>query len=180
MAQPSYQFPEVWTEADLEFLPDDGHKFEILDGCLHVTPPPLNSHQCIGSRLIRTLWNAAPPDWVVLYDSGVRAPGSNFIPDVVVLRPGAGLKVNWQEPENVALVVEITSPSTATYDRTAKAAKYAEAGIASYWRIATDGTITVDELAGDHYETVAIVRPGSTWTAAQPFDVLLSPDDLIA
>jgi hypothetical protein len=30
----------LWTFADLEELPDDGYRYEIIDGSLHVSPPP--------------------------------------------------------------------------------------------------------------------------------------------
>jgi Uma2 family endonuclease len=37
----------LWTFADLEELPDDGYRYEIIDGSLHVSPPPTPRHQSI-------------------------------------------------------------------------------------------------------------------------------------
>ena len=46
-------FPErsVWTAADLEQLPDDGNRYEVLHGELLVTPQPTTVHQGVAVRL---------------------------------------------------------------------------------------------------------------------------------
>lgn len=180
MAQPTHVFPDVWTESDLDSLPDDGHRYEILDGSLHMTPPPDGYHQSIAAELLALLRAAAPPGWHALAEIGVRVPGGNFVPDIAVLTPQADRALTWQRPEHVALVVEITSQSTDAYDKTTKALKYAEAGIPSYWRVARDGTVTVYALVdAAQYGIVATVRPGATGTVSLPFPVELNPDSLI-
>ena len=40
-----------YTLADLERFPDDGNRYELLDGVLIVTPSPSNAHQIIVNRL---------------------------------------------------------------------------------------------------------------------------------
>ena len=172
--------PDVWTEADLDSLPDDGNRFEILEGSLLATPPRGGRHQYIGDELRGRLSSAAPPGWRVVTAIGVRVPRGNLIPDIVVLRAGADLDLTWHDAADVALVVEIASPSTETIDRGSKALKYAEARIPSYWRVAVDGTLTVHELAADAgHAVVATAAPGDTWTATQPFDVTITPADLL-
>ncbi len=47
----------VWTVADLERLPDDGNRYEILHGELLVTPLPSNGHQGVAGRIARLLSN---------------------------------------------------------------------------------------------------------------------------
>jgi len=37
-----------WVEADLDALPEDGNRYELIDGSLHVTPPPTDEHNAIG------------------------------------------------------------------------------------------------------------------------------------
>lgn len=44
-----------WTRADLANLPDDGNRYEVLDGQLFVTPLPLFPHQWIATRLVALL-----------------------------------------------------------------------------------------------------------------------------
>lgn len=180
MAQPTYSFPDYWGEADLELLPEDGHRYEIVDGSLLVTPPPLDGHQGTGVNLLVMLRAAAPPGFRALYEVGVRVPGGNFIPDVVVLRPGAARNVEWRESDDVALVVEIASRSTRVTDRTLKAAKYADAGIPAYWRVDNDGTVTIHTSPdGERYGRTTVVAPGESVRVEYPFPVDVVPDSLL-
>lgn len=180
MAQPTYSFPDSWGEADLEDLPEDGHRYEIVDGSLLMTPPPSPGHQRIGGNLFMALRLAVPDGWRVLYEIGVRVPGGNFISDIVVLRPGAAQNVDWSESEDVALVAEIASKSTRVTDRTLKAAKYAEAGVPAYWRVDADGTVTIHtEPVDDEYTQSATIRPGERGRVEQPFPVELITADLV-
>lgn len=180
MAQPTYSFPDYWSEADLDGLPDDGHRYEIVDGSLLMTPPPSQGHQSIGGNLFMALRLAMPNGFRALYEIGVRVPGGNFIPDIVVLRPGSSPNVEWSEAEDVALVVEIASKSTRVTDRTLKAAKYAEAGIPTYWRVDADGTVTIHTgPAADEYTRSSTIRPGDRVLVEQPFPVEVVPADLV-
>src|SRR5439155_27378598 len=74
------------TVEDVDALPDDGHRYELLDGTLLVTPAPATIHQRIVLRLAALLLAAkgpehdvlpAPTDWVV-------SPSTKFQPDVIV------------------------------------------------------------------------------------------------
>ena len=42
-----------WTYADWEELPDDGNRYEIIDGVLYMTTAPSFFHQWIVNRLER-------------------------------------------------------------------------------------------------------------------------------
>jgi Uma2 family endonuclease len=184
VTQPAFAvdtWPDFWTEADLAVLPDDGHRYEIIDGSLIVNPPPTGRHQSIVTNLLAVLRTAAPPGWRVLHDIGVRVPGGNFIADGVALRPGADLDAAWQEPSFLGLVIEVASPSTELIDRLVKAPKYAEVRIPAYWRIGRDGTLTVHEFAGGaEYAPGVEVKPGDSWSATVPFPVTIEPAVLIA
>lgn len=173
-----YKFPDVWTEADLESLPDDGHRYEILDGCLHMTPLNDGYHQIAVRNLQFALNDAAPEGSEVLYTIGVRVPGGNLIPDIVAFRPHSSFTV-WHEADSISLVVEVASQASDIFDRSAKVLKYAEAGIPSYWRVERDGTLIVHELDGAEYTTVATVAPGERWTAERPFPVTVDPAALL-
>lgn len=181
MAQPAYEFPDFWTEADLDRLPDDGHRYEICDGSLLVTPPPTDAHQSISTELLLALRTAAPSGWRVLPELGVRVPGGNLIPDIAVLYPHAARGVVWREPADVALVVEVASASTEINDKGTKALKYAQAGTPAYWRVARDGVTTVHALMdAAQYGIVATIKPGERWQAEFPFTVVVDPAALIA
>jgi Uma2 family endonuclease len=123
-----------WTEPDLHLFPQDGHRYEIIDGSLHVTPPLDAEHEHIVSRLVSALRAAAPNGWWACSRIGVRIGASHLVPDIAVLRPGSS-GAPWNRPADIALVVEVESPATRQYDRLLKAALYAGAGIGAYWRV---------------------------------------------
>ena len=52
----------VWTEPDLHLFPQDGHRYEIVDGCLHVAPPPDESHEAVVRGVVTTARTSASCD----------------------------------------------------------------------------------------------------------------------
>ena len=132
-----------WTLDDLDTLPDDGQRYELVDGGLVVTPPPTQWHQMLAYDLHEVLRTAAPPGWRVRLELPLPLDeATQRIPDVVVHRwpvqhPRDDLR-NPVGPADVGLVVEVVSPSTRRTDRFAKPGEYAEAGIALFWRLETE------------------------------------------
>ncbi len=130
-----------WTAADIELLPDNGNRYEIIDGELFVTRAPHWRHQRVCLRI-----GAALDDWSEATGSGqaVLAPGvlfsnaDNVIPDVVwvssdrlaVLLDTAGHLTGAPD-----LVVEVLSPGTENErrDREAKLKLYSVRGVHEYW-----------------------------------------------
>src|SRR3954463_6139910 len=49
------QLKGAWTVADRDALPDDGNRYEVIDGELFVTPAPAWRHQDAAFRLHRLL-----------------------------------------------------------------------------------------------------------------------------
>ena len=72
-----------YTLADLERLPDDGNRYELLDGVLIVTPAPSNAHQVIVNRLQFPLIQAV----MVPGRGQVVGPGAITLPPNTQLRP---------------------------------------------------------------------------------------------
>ena len=130
-----------WTRADLERLPDDGNRYEVLDGELFVTPQAAHDHQRIALRLAVML----EPYCARHALGGVVGPGavvfgSNELqPDVQVV-PGAepprGAK--WEDLPLPLLVVEILSDSTRRRDLGKKREAYERLGIPTYWVVDPD------------------------------------------
>jgi len=178
------ELPHLWKLDDLAMLPDDGHRYEIVDGGLHVSPPPGSRHQVFAARLEYLLRQAGPGGLEVVQGVGIDFGRSMFIPDVSVVTAAVALAgVPLFKPSDVRLVVEIVSPSSVSMDRLLKPARYAEAGIPSYWRVESgaDGpSIAVYDLDGDRYHETAVIWAGERVEVDRPFRVRLEPALLTA
>lgn len=168
-----------WTTDDLDALPEDGRRRELLDGVLIVSPSPTRVHQTIAGRLMVALEEDCPDDYDVTQAVEVRINRTrSFIPDVLVTTSTAAAREpSRYEPHEVVLAVEIVSPSTRSIDRVLKPTLYAQAGIPFYWRIEVedDGpvvhTYKIDAVNEVYVET-------GRWTkfvdTGEPFPVNLS------
>jgi Uma2 family endonuclease len=173
---------EGWTTDDLDALPEDGLRRELLDGVLLVSPSPTDIHQIIAARLMVALEQSCPPDLQVTQSVEVRiSPRRSFIPDVLVATDEAARRrARHYAPHEVILVIEIVSPTSQSMDRITKPALYAAAGIPYYWRIETDGGITVhtSKIDPEHemYEPFGtfgdIIDTGQPWPIKVPISTL--------
>lgn len=133
-----------WTYAEFARLPDDGNRYEVIAGDLHVTPPPDTPHQVAGSRFFMELGVFATRQ----HDLGelLYAPvavlfgdGDYVEPDIVFLlheHKHYRTKRGIEGPPD--LIIEILSPSTASQDRGIKRERYAHYGVPEYWIIDPD------------------------------------------
>lgn len=172
-----------WTEEDLVGLPEDGQRYELLEGALLVNPPPGGRHQRVSLRLAGRLDSIVMAGLAVVEAMGVRVPGGSlFIPDVLVAERDAVLANDSGvlDAEVVRLVVEIVSPGSRTQDRLTKPALYAQAGIPSLWRVELDDgpAISAYQLEDGTYVEIATARPGERLELDEPFPVSLDPADL--
>jgi Uma2 family endonuclease len=153
--------PGTWRFDQLDELPDDGRRYEVVDGLLVVSPPPTFWHQAVSAALLRQLSDQAPPDWHVLLELGLPLGTDGRVPDLSVvsarapLRPDAPLP----GPEHLGLVVEVVGPSSRKTDRFAKPGEYAEAGIPLFWRVETepDLLLVAYRLRAGAYEQSTVV-----------------------
>jgi Uma2 family endonuclease len=182
LMQPMYPWPAPdgpFTADDLLDLPNDGHKYEIIDGALHVTPPADFEHHDTADELRVVLRDAAPAGWRAFREVGIRLGDSTLVPDITVLRPSAPRNAAWADPADVALVVEVESKGSRRHDRFTKPSLYAEAGIESYWRIERTEAGPVAHLysraAAGHYQLHRSVGPGESHPADLPYQVHLAP-----
>lgn len=172
--------PGPWTYADLESLPDDGKRYEIVDGVLLVNAAPAPRHQQVLARLFVVLDAAAPADLLVLPApvDVVLTDDSVVEPDIVVALRSAYTETNL--PTAPVLAVEVLSPSTRLVDLNLKKERYERAGIPSYWVLdPTTLVLTAYELVDSSYAEVAVVSPGGSWTARRPFEVTVEPGSLL-
>jgi Uma2 family endonuclease len=133
--------PGQWTFDDLDQLPDDGLRYEVVDGNLVVTPPPTQLHQIVEQRLQRQLFAQCPPEWEVVVEFSLRMGTDGRVPDLAIVRSGIPVSLSNRNPylpEHFGLVGEVVSSSTRKTDQFAKPGEYAEAGIPIYWLIHVD------------------------------------------
>ncbi|MGH3853652.1 MAG: Uma2 family endonuclease [Pseudonocardiaceae bacterium] len=171
-----------FTAHDLEAMPDDGHRYELIDGVLIVTPAPGWHHQQGSGALFVQLWNACTAEFRVLSAPfGVRTSARNELqPDILVARYGDLTPKNL--PVAPVLAVEVLSASTALNDLNNKKAAYERMGTASYWVLDPEppGGLTVFELdPKGRYTEVANVRGDEKFTAERPFPLTIIPARLL-
>ncbi len=170
-----------FTVVDLEGMPDDGNRYELIDGMLVVTPAPRPVHQLALGELFVVLHAACPPDLRVLVapvDVQLDA-ATSLQPDVLVARPDAlGERAVTTAP---LLCVEVISPSTRLYDLNTKRSAYERMGVPSYWLLepTEPGTLTVFERQDGGYAQVAHVVGDESHTAQRPFPVTITPARLL-
>lgn len=133
----------AWTVADLQHMPDDGQRYEVIDGELFVTPAPALRHQDAVMQLVLRL---AP------YIQAQAIGHLVFAPADVIFSPQRGVQpdlfvaplVNGRRPRETSeihglvLAVEVLSPSSVRSDRVVKRALYREEGVAEYWVVDLD------------------------------------------
>lgn len=174
---------EMLTREDLDRMPDDGNRYELIEGEIVVSPSPRSRHQVVLARLFRLLDDARPPGLMVLFAPlDVQLEEHSVVePDLIVFDETALRERGLDSPP--LLAVEILSPRTRSLDLVRKKRLYERTGVASYWVIDpgdadNDVSMTAWELRGDRYEAVAAVGGDETWAATAPFAVTVVPSDL--
>jgi Uma2 family endonuclease len=145
-----------WTYDDYAALPDDGHKYEIVNGVLVMGPAPSPDHQSIAVRLTHYLFvhvELAELGRVFTAPIDVELEPKNvFQPDVIVLLNAHLDRVSAKRIVGAPdLVVEVASPGTAAFDRLTKHDVYARAGVREYW-IVKSALRTVEVLVLENGE----------------------------
>ena len=168
-----------WTVDDLDRLPDDGLRYELVDGVLLVSPSPLARHQLALSALLVRLALAAPPDLRVLPSPlDITFSRTRLLqPDIVVLHQD---QVRGRKVSGIPLLaVEVLSPSTRATDTTLKRHVLEQAGVPSYWLLDPEvPSITVLELTDGSYREVTTVQGAEALDVTLPFVVRVVPDEL--
>ncbi len=173
-------FSRPLTRADLADTPDDGHRYELIDGVLIVSPNPALPHQDVVGNLYLLLRAACPPELKVVlapFDVAL-ADDTVLIPDLLV---SARSQFTRRElPGPPLLAVEVLSPSTRRFDLLLKRDRLQQAGAASYWLIDPDEpSVLVLELRAGVYVEVAQLRGDEAFEVALPFPVRLVPSALL-
>ncbi len=127
-----------YTVDDLENFPDDGNRYELLDGMLLVTPSPAVSHQIVAGRLQVRLAMAVQVTghaYVVGPGAVVRPPGTQLEPDILVFPTRFPPDTDWRKVTEHWLAVEVLSRSSRIYDREFKRDAYFALGVQQVWLV---------------------------------------------
>ncbi|WP_328320432.1 Uma2 family endonuclease [Kribbella sp. NBC_00382] len=177
--QPPWHSSGPLSRDDLDRMPNDGHRYELIDGTLVMTPASSTRHQDVVVNLIVALKAACPPDLRVLV-----APFDVVISQDTVMQPDllvAGREDFTERDLPVAplLAIEVLSPSTRRYDLMLKFSRLEAAGCQSYWVIDPDTPELIAwELRDGTYAQVAKVTGDEVARLTVPFVVSVVPADL--
>ncbi len=170
------QFPRqgTWTYEDWLKFPNDGWKYEIIDGVLYMTPPPATAHQGSSVELSSQMHIYAKENdlgRILVAPCGVHLPKQPVPvePDIFFIKKERLHIIHKNYVEGVPdLIVEILSPSNPNHDRKTKFALYQNVGIPEYWLVNyRDKTVEVYTLARDGYSLVGKYGPGDVVKSEQ-------------
>ncbi len=134
--------PIYYTADQIRDLPQDGNRYEVVHGEFLVTPAPRLLHQEVVGRLLvalrlylenervgRALPAPADISW---------GPDTLVQPDVFVVPLEQARTLEWSRVEDLLLVAEVLSPSSARADRFTKRIEYQRQRIPLYWIVDAD------------------------------------------
>ncbi|HEV3358914.1 MAG TPA: Uma2 family endonuclease [Pseudonocardiaceae bacterium] len=160
------------TVRDLQDMPDDGNRYELMDGELYKSPPGTTRHQQIVVQLGVRLEATRPPGMAVLPALAVVLNADTEVqPDLLAAPVEAFTKQNLPGPPSLA--VEVLSPDSLVIDLSRKKEVYQRFGVPSYWVIdPLEPSLLAFELdENGRYQTVAEVAGDKLFEATTPFPV---------
>ena len=173
-----------FTYEDFVHFPDDGQRYELVDGEVYVTPSPSTCHQDIVLRLARRIADhldrhgggrvyVSPLD-VVLSSTDVVEP------DVVFVAEADAGKITRSNIQGApTLAIEVLSDPR--HDRVRKRRLYARFGVPEYWIVDPDGDrVEVHRLEDGGYGAPIVFEPGATITSALLPGLEIDVADLLA
>ena len=169
-----------FTQADLAGMPDDGHRYELIDGVLIVSPAPSLWHQRVSTNLVGLLLPLCPPHLELLH-----APFDVHLAEDTLVQPDLLVAPREQFTAQdlrgaPTLAVEILSPSTRRLDLTLKRDRYAAAGCAHYWVVDPYEVFAIAwRLVHGAYVEVGRADHDESLSLTEPFSLTLVPARLL-
>lgn len=155
-----------WTYDDYAHLPDNGMRYEVIEGDLYMNPAPRPKHQRVIALLYGHLWEYLkdrPGGEVFFAPIDVNLPDltSPVQPDLLFIAADHLDIVKAEFIEGVPdLIVEVLSPGNPTHDRITKFQVYARAGVREYWLIDPDARqVEINVLRGQAYAALGVFGP---------------------
>jgi Uma2 family endonuclease len=130
-----------WTLEMVRALPEDGKRYEVLDGTLLVSPAPTYRHQKAVGLLYEILApytrNTRVGETLLSPADLELAPTRLLQPDLFVV-PADVKAGSWKDITHLLLTAEVISPSSARWDRFDKRTAYQEKDVPEYWVVDLD------------------------------------------
>jgi len=137
MAMPVPIARSDWTVAEVNELPDDGNRYEVLDGELLVSPAPTWLHQRAVRELVELLLPYVKTIGLELFFAPTAVtwgPRTELQPDVLAVPRLEGRPAQrFVDVGVLSLAVEVLSPSTARQDRYKKRPEFQRRAVPEYW-----------------------------------------------
>lgn len=154
----------AFTYEDLEKMPDDGRRYELINGEIVVSPSSSQIHQKLVWRLaflLRMFVQAGRLGRVILGPFDVRFLGAAVQPDILYVSSARLDILRGNHAVGAPdLVVEVLSPSTRDRDEGDKLTLYAAGGVREYWLADPVGqTFRALALDADRFRPIAPVGP---------------------
>ena len=157
-----------WTYDLYAALPEDGKRYEVVDGVLYMSPSPgdfhqkiclLVAHYLLTHVMLAGLGQVRPAPFDVEL-----APDTVVQPDVMVVLNARLARITPSRIKGAPdLVIEVLSPATEKYDRTEKRNAYERAGVTEYWLVDPfERTVEVLLLQAGTYRSAGIFKGRDT------------------
>lgn len=169
------------TREELDALPDDLLRHELIDGAFVMTPAPGVGHQAMVAELNDVLRRACRGTGLkVLFAPLDVVLGSSVVEPDLLVAPASAF-TDKDLPGAPLLVVEVRSPSTGFLDQGRKRTLYEEHGVAHYWLAdPQEPSLTVLDLIDGRYVQTAHAVGDQTIELTAPFEVTLNPAVLVS
>lgn len=154
------------TVDDLDAMPEDGNRYEVIEGELFVSRAPGLPHQIITGNILHQFMNYLdenPIGRIVSTPGLILSRYSGVIPDLVFYSHARGDEIIWNERLNAApeIVIEILSAGreNISRDRVTKRRLYAKHGVSEYWIVDSENrSIEIHRLAGESLDLATLLR----------------------
>jgi len=133
--------PKLWTYQDYLDLPDDGKRYEIIEGVLYVSNAPNSEHQSVVGEIFAQLHyfvrtNQLGKVLMAPFEVHLSEQSRPVQPDILFVKAERWPQEKVQFFEGAPdLIVEVLSPSNMRTDRVIKFTAYEQAGVVEYWLV---------------------------------------------